>query len=140
MSVDILSMRRFDANDQAIDIALPVLAIECEAMPPLERFLDAYEETVLKLVSLGLSTGGISKTLNATESLVEEILTHLEVKEYVQREIGRPWELTEDGEAYLSGSIRERASAESQYGFMFINAIKKEILPYFHQGDVGQIS
>ena len=140
MSVDILSMRRFDANDQAIDIALPVLAIECEATPPLERFLDAYEETVLKLVSLGLSTGGISKTLNATESLVEEILTHLEVKEYVQREIGRPWELTEDGEAYLSGSIRERASAESQYGFMFINAIKKEILPYFYQGDVGQIS
>ena len=65
MSVDILSMRRFDANDQAIDIALPVLAIECEATPPLERFLDAYEETVLKLVSLGLSTGGISKTLNA---------------------------------------------------------------------------
>lgn len=74
MSVDILSMRRFDANDQAIDIALPVLAIECEATPPLERFLDAYEETVLKLVSLGLSTGGISKTLNATESLVEEII------------------------------------------------------------------
>ena len=140
MSVDILSMRRFDANDQAIDIALPVLAIECEATPPLERFLDAYEETVLKLVSLGLSTGGISKTLNATESLVEEILTHLEDKEYVQREIGRPWELTEDGEAYLNGSIRERASAESQYGFMFINAIKKEILPYFYQGDVGQIS
>ena len=140
MSIDILNMRRFDANDQAIDIALPVLAIECEATPPLERFLDAYEETVLKLVSLGLSTGGISKTLNATESLVEEILTHLEVKEYVQREIGRPWELTEDGEAYLSGSIRERASAESQYGYMFVNAIKKEILPYFFQGDVGQIS
>ena len=140
MSIDILNMRRFDANDQAIDVALPVLAIECEATPPLERFLDAYEETVLKLVSLGLSTGGISKTLNATESLIEEILTHLEVKEYARREIGRPWELTEDGEAYLNGSIRERASAESQYGYMFMNAIKKEILPYFHQGDVGQIS
>ena len=140
MSIDILNMRRFDANDQAIDIALPVLAFECEATPPLERLLDAYEETVLKLVSLGLSTGGISKTLNATESLIEEILTQLEVKEYARREIGRPWELTEDGEAYLNGSIRERASAESQYGYMFVNAIKKEILPYFHQGDVGQIS
>ena len=140
MSIDILNMRRFDANDQAIDIALPVLAFECEATPPLERLLDAYEETVLKLVSLGLSTGGISKTLNATESLIEEILTQLEVKEYARREIGRPWELTEDGEAYLNGSVRERASAESQYGYMFVNAIKKEILPYFHQGDVGQIS
>ena len=74
MSIDILNMGRFDTNDQAIDIALPVLAIECEATPPLENFLDAYEETVLKLVSLGLSTNGISKTLNATESLVEEIL------------------------------------------------------------------
>ena len=140
MSIDILNMRRFDANDQAIDVALPVLAIECEATPPLERYLDAYEETVLKLVSLGLSTGGISKTLNATESLIEEILTHLEVKEYARREIGRPWELTTDGEAYLDGTIRDKASAESQYGFMFMNAIKKEILPYFYQGDVGQIS
>lgn len=140
MNADVLSMRRFDANDQAIDIALPVLAIECEATPPMENFLDAYEEAVLKLVSLGLSTGGISKTLNATESLVEEILTHLEAKEYVHREIGRPWELTENGEGYLNGGIRERASADSQYGYMFVNAIKKEILPYFHQGDVGTIS
>lgn len=140
MSIDILNMGRFDTNDQAIDIALPVLAIECEATPPLENFLDAYEETVLKLVSLKLSTNGISKTLNATESLVEEILTHLELKEYVEREIGKPWRLTEDGEKYLNGSIKERASEESQYGYMFINAIKKEVLPYFYLGDVGKIS
>ena len=133
VSIDILNMGRFDTNDQAIDIALPVLAIECEATPPLENFLDAYEETVLKLVSLGLSTNGISKTLNATESLVEEILMHLEVKEYAKREIGKPWTLTEDGAKYLDGSIRERASAESQYGYMFINAIKKEVLPYFYE-------
>ena len=140
MSVDILNMRRFDENAQAIDVALPVLAIECEATPPLENFLDAYEEAVLKLVSLGLSTNGISKTLNATQSLIEEILSHLEAKEYAIREIGKPWKLTEDGEKYLDGSISERASGESQYGYMFINAIKKEVLPYFFQGDVGQIS
>ena len=140
MSVDILNLRRFDTNDHAIDIALPVLAVECEATPPLENYLDAYEETVLKLVSLGLSTNGISKTLNATESLIEEILTHLEAKEYAVREIGKPWQLTEDGKQYLNGSTKERASAESQYGYMFINAIKKEVLPYFFQGDVGQIS
>ena len=140
MNVDILNMRPFDKNAQAIDVALPVLAIECEATPPLENFLDAYEETVLKLISLGLSTNGISKTLNATESLIEEILSHLEAKEYAVREIGKPWKLTEDGEKYLDGSISERASAESQYGYMFINAIKKEVLPYFFRGDIGQIS
>lgn len=140
MSADILNMTQYESNNQAIDIALPVLAIECEATPPLENFLDAYEEAVLKLVSLGLSTNGISKTLNATESLVEEILAHLELKKYAEREIGKPWKLTEDGEKYLDGTIQERASTESQYGFMFINAIKKEILPYFYQGDIGQIS
>lgn len=140
MSIDILNMSQFDSNAHAIDVALPVLAIECEATPPLENFLDAYEEAVLKLVSLGLSTNGISKTLNATESLVEEILSHLELKEYAIREIGKPWRLTEDGEKYLDGSIQDRASSESQYGYMFINAIKKEVLPYFYQGDVGQSS
>lgn len=140
MSIDILNMGRFDTNDYAIDVALPVLAIECEATPPLENFLDAYEVTVLKLVALGLSTHGISKTLNATESLIEEILSHLEIKEYAERETGKPWKLTEDGEKYLNGSVRERASSESQYGYMFINAIKKEVLPFFYQGDIGQIS
>lgn len=140
MSVDILDMRPFRPNDQAIDVALPVLAIECEATPPLENFLDAYEETVLKLVSLGLSAHGISRTLNTTESLIEEILNHLEAKNYAERKPGRPWRLTEDGQKYLTGFIPERASAESQYGYMFINAIKKEVLPYFHLGNIGQIS
>ena len=140
MNVDILNMRRFDTDNQAIDVALPVLAIECEATPPLENFLDAYEEAVLRLVSLGLSANGIAKTLNATESLAEEILSHLEVKQYVKREIGKPWKLTEDAESYFNGSVRERASSESQYGYMFINAIKKEVLPFFYQGDIGQIS
>ena len=140
MSVDILNMTQYEANSQAIDIALPVLAIECEATPPLENYLDAYEEAVLKLVSLGLSTNGISKTLNAAESLIDEILAQLELKNYAKREIGKPWTLTEDGEKYLDGTIKERASSESQYGFMFINAIKKEILPYFYEGDIGRVS
>lgn len=140
MSVDILSMTQYEANSQAIDVALPVLALECEATPPLENYLDAYEETVLKLVSLGLSTNGISKTLNAAESLIDEILAQLEIKKYAEREIGKPWKLTEDGEKYLDGNIKERASSESQYGFMFINAIKKEIIPYFYEGDIGRAS
>ena len=140
MSIDILNMGRYNDDAQAIDVALPVLAVECEATPPMQNYLDAYEETVLKLVSLGLSTHGISQTLNATESLVEEILSQLELKAYTIREIGKPWKLTEDGHKYLDGTIKERASADSQYGYMFVNAIKKEVLPFFYQGDVGQIS
>lgn len=140
MSADILDMRYFSVNEQAVDIALPVLAIECEATPPIPNHLDAYEETVLKLVALGLSSRGISKTLFATESLVEDILGNLENKEYVVREIGKPWQLTEAGKNYLDGKIENRASAKSEYGYMFVNAIKKEILPYFHSGDIGQIA
>lgn len=139
MSVEILNLRRFTENSQAIDIAFPVLAIECEATPPLENFLDAYEEAVLKFVSLGLSIHGISKTLNATESLIQEILTQLEIKKYLIKEKGKPWHLTEDGMKYLDGSVSERASSESQYGYMFINAIKKEVLPFFFPGDIGKI-
>lgn len=140
MSIDILNMGRYGFDEQAIDIALPVFAIECEATPPLENFLDPYEEAVLKFVSLGLSSRGISKTLNATESLIDDILARLESKEYAIREIGKPWKLTEAGENYLNGTIRERASSESQYGYMFISAIKKEVLPFFFLGNVGQIS
>lgn len=140
MNIDILSMGRFQPNDNAINIALPVLSIECEATPPLDNYLDAYEETVLKLVSIGLSTHGISVTLNATESLIEEILDRLDQKNYVEKEIGKPWNITEDGEKYLNGTIEERESNNSQFGYMFVNAIKKEVLPFFYQGDINQIS
>jgi hypothetical protein len=138
--VDILNMGRFETNERAIDVALPVMAIECEASPPMEKYLDAYEDTVLKLVSLGLSTHGISVTLNAAESLIEEILAHLEMKEYAAKEMGKPWKLTDNGEKYLDGSMSDRESKNSQFGYMFINAIKKDILPFFYQGDINQIS
>ena len=141
MSIDILNLGYFASNKQAVDVALPVLAIECEATPPLENYLDVYEETVLRLISIGLSTQGISKALNATESLIDKVLTNLEEKQYAKRESGKPWELTEDGEKFINGSIiSERTSSKSKYGFMFINVIKKEVLPYFYQGNVGQIS
>lgn len=140
MSIDILNMRHFNSSENSIDIALPVLAIECEATPPMQNYLDSYEEAVLKLVSLGYTVHVISKTLNATESLIEDILSQLESKEYVNREIGRKWKLTEEGQRYLDGTIQERASSNSQYGFMFINAIKKEVLPFFYPGDIGMIS
>lgn len=138
MNVEIMNMARYQQNDKAINIAFPVLAIECEATPPLENYLDAYEETVLKLVSIGLSTRGIASTLNATESLIEEILDSLDRKKYAAKEIGKPWMLTEDGEKYLNGFVKERESDNSQFGYMFVNAIKKEVLPFFYQGDLNQ--
>ncbi len=137
--IDILNMRGFKENAHVIEVALPVLAVECEATPPLENDLDAYEEAVLRLVALGLSTRGISKTLNATESLIEEILSHLQEKRYACRKRESPWKLTDDGEKYLNGEVEERASDEPMYGYMFVNAIKKEVLPFFYPGDVGQI-
>ena len=139
MRIDIINMQKFDENNRAIDIALPVLAIECEATPPLENFLDAYEEAVLKLISLGLSTNGIAKALNANVSLVDRILVQLSLKKYVEKIKGHPWELTEDGQDYLNGTIKERPSDEAQYGFMFVNAIKKEVFPYFYKGNLGKI-
>lgn len=132
-------MLNHDKNDKNINIALPVLAIECEATPPLERHLDAYEETVLKLISIGLSTSGIASTLNATESLVEEILDSLDQKKYAFKESRHPWVITEDGNNYLKGIVKDRQSDNSQYGYMFVNAIKKDVLPFFFQGDLNHI-
>lgn len=140
MHIEILNMKKFQPNEKAINIALPVLAIECEATPPLQNYLDAYEETVLKLVSIGLSARGVAGTLNATESLIEEILDRLDRKNYVEKEIGKPWRVTEDGNTYLNGTIDERESNNSEFGYMFVNAIKKDILPFFYRGDINQIS
>ena len=139
MSIEILNMGRYSPNERAINIALPVLAIECEATPPLKNVLDAYEETVLKFVSIGLSADGISHTLNAPKSLIEEILDSLERENFVSKEKGKAWMLTERGLKYISGIVEEHASENSQYGFMFVNAIKKEVLPFFYQGDLNQI-
>lgn len=140
MSIDILSMRKFAQNENAIDVALPILAIECEATPLIDNELDAYEEAVLKLIALGLSGRGIANCLCATESLIDDVLSSLEVKKYIKHERQHPWTLTDDGQHFLDGTITERESTESQYGFMFINALKKEVLPFFHIGDIGRIS
>lgn len=140
MSIDILDMGRFAPNNRAFDVAFPVMAIECEATPPIENHLDAYEEAVLKLISIGLSAQGIATAMNATQSLIEVILGNLELKEYVVKERGQPWRLTGDGHKYLDGTITERASKHSQYGYMFVNAIKKSVLPFFYQGDINQVT
>ena len=141
MSADIFHMNGFESNDRAIDIAIPTIAIECEATPPLANYLDAYEVAVLKLVEIGLSTNGISKTLNATESLIESVMVNLQETGYLSKGTGKQWKLTEDGQKYLEGEEEEdRSSNCSQYGYMFVNAIKKEVFPFFLEGDINQVA
>lgn len=41
MSIEILTLGRFEPNDKAVNVALPVFAFECEATPPIENYLDA---------------------------------------------------------------------------------------------------
>ena len=133
-------MTGYEPNERAIDIAIPVIAVECEATPPVEGYLDAYEIAVLKFVQIGLSSGGISKTMNSTESLIESVMTNLQEKGYLDKEYGKPWKITETGEKYLLGEEdSDRASTGSVYGYMFVNAIKKEIFPYFLEGDIDQV-
>ena len=139
MSIDVLSLRHFRPDENAIDVAFPVFAVECEVSPPLEYQLDIYEETALKCVSLGLSAPGIAKTLNITLSLVEQILSKLDCEKYIIKHSGRPWELTEDGQKYLSGIRENRPSGTGRFGYMFVSAIKKDILQYFYDGSVGKI-
>lgn len=140
MSIDILNLKRFEESENAINVALPVWVIECEATPPLGNHLDAYETAALKLVGIGLSVSGIANTLNATESLVEDILSNLESKEFVLKERGMPWQLTERGNDFLNGNVQEKESDHSVFGLMFVNAIRKNVFPFFLEGDVDQIS
>ncbi len=140
VSIDILSMRKWKEEENILDIAIPALAYECEVSELQERHLDAYEITVLRLVELGLSTNGIASTLNATESLIGDILGNLQGKELVEKKPNQPWKLTEDGEKLLKGKKEELVSEHKTYGYMFMNVLKREFLPYFYHGNIEKIS
>lgn len=141
MSADILHMGSFEANERAIDIAIPTIAVECEATPPIKGYLDAYEVAVLKFVEIGLSTHGISKTLNTTESLIDTVMMKLMEDGFLEKEQGKQWMLSEEGKKYLSGEESDDRSTNcSIYGYMFINAIKKEVFPFFMEGDINQVA
>jgi hypothetical protein len=140
---DIVSLRHFrrvqENENGVIDVAFPVLAIECEAYVPSAE-LDAYEEAALKLVEeVKLSTKGIAKTLKIADSLAGQLMYQLEKKQYISRKMGCPWETTDEGKEYLKGIREPRPSDKSRYGYMFVSAIKKDILQYFHDGDINRI-
>lgn len=141
MSIDILQMRGYVKNDRAIAVALPVIAVECEATPPIPGYMDAYETAVLKFVDIGLSARGIARAMNAAERLIESVMIRLQEKGYLEKESRKPWYLTTKGIKYLSnGEDTERAMNCSQYGYMFINAISKDVFPFFLEGDINQVA
>lgn len=141
MSIEILNMHKFEDSESALDIAFPVYAYECEAAPPIDKYLDAYEEAVLKLISIGLGVSGIAKTLNCTEGLVESVIANLEGKrKFIKKEIGSPWKLTQGGQDYLDGNNTNKVSDQSEYGYMFVNAIRRNVFPFFYKGDIGKVS
>lgn len=141
--IDILSMNDFPGDGQkpVVDIAFPVLAIECEARPPMENYLDAYEDAALKFISIGTNTPkAIAQAMGMPQqSLAEKILDRLRQKGFSQKPPGRSWELTKRGGDYLSGTVQDEPSKQSQYGYMFVNTIKKEVIPFFWPGDIQSI-
>ncbi len=139
MNIDYLKLGHFEQSNDSIDIALPVLAYECELKEPLENELDAYEEAALKYVSIGLAERGIASGLNINEGLSGQILSKLISLNYITKIKGIGYKMSESGEKYLQGVREEKFNSNSKYGYMFVSAIKKDVFPYFFEGDIGNI-
>jgi hypothetical protein len=140
MSIEIINLRNFKNtdNDRVVDIAFPVLAFECEVSVPIEKEIDAYQEAILKLISIGLTKSNIQKTLNITESLCGSILNNLEIRNYIEV-TSNGYTLTAKAEKYMNELVINDPDTESKFGFILTSAIKKEPLWYFHEGDIYNI-
>jgi hypothetical protein len=140
VSIEILNLKNFknSGSDKGIDVAFPVLAIECEVSVPVEKEIDAYQEAVLKLILIGLTKNNIQKTLNITESLCGSILANLEIHNYIEDTSNR-YTLTPKAHNYLNGLEIIDPDTESKFGYILTSAIKKEPLWYFHEGDIFNI-
>ncbi|MBO7551033.1 MAG: hypothetical protein J6T62_05880 [Fibrobacter sp.] len=141
MRYDILNIAncRYDRKDtQSFLVAIPAIAIECEVHPPQDDELDVYEETALKFISIGFSLAGIANALNTSETFIEEIYANLESDQFIRKTAGNPWELTDKGMEYLKGIVKDRPSDQAVYGYFFVNPIKKDILPFFYNGNLDQ--
>ena len=142
MSADVLvfSEGRNDGQRQSCRVLLPVYAVECEARPPLETELDAYEEAVLKFLNIGLPPASIRSAIHVTPGMLDTVLSQLDGKGYAVREKNIGWLITEDGQNYLKNEpVEDRVSKDSEYGYMFVSALRKDVLCYFHKGPVDKI-
>jgi hypothetical protein len=140
MSIETLNLRNLrDKNPgNVIDAAFPVLAYECEVSIPVDKKIDAYEEAVLRFLSIGVSKKSIQKTLNITESLCGSIFSSLEVRGYIEQ-FANSYKLTQIADNALNGIEADDTETESKFGYIFVSAIKKEPLWYFHEGDIFNI-
>jgi hypothetical protein len=138
MSIEIVKLRHYNENASSIDIAFPVLAFECEAYVPQDNELDAYQEAVLKLVSIGLAENGVKNTLDISQSLCGDIFNSLSANNYLGR-TNNKWELTERGIKALNDEKAIEISNTSKFGYMFLSAIKRDPFQYFYEGDIHNI-
>lgn len=139
MSIDILCKRKFKETKNAIDIAFPVIAIQCELTPPLESYLNSLERVVLQLLSCGKSIENIAKTIRLKEPIIQHILSVLNDKEYVEYKDAQ-YQLNEEGQNYLNGTVEERVSSDKKFGWMFYNPIMQDVLPFFWEGNIDKMN
>jgi len=141
VDIEILKLRWFpDKNPGSyIDAAFPVLAYECEVFIPVDKEMDAYEETILKLISIGVSEKSIQKTLNISQSLCGSILANLEGRKYIEQLSANKYKLTQKAEDVLNNINADDSENKSKFGYIFVNPIRKDPLWYFHEGDIYNI-
>ncbi|MFP3041060.1 hypothetical protein LQZ19_04460 [Treponema primitia] len=135
MNIEIIKLRNFQGNPSSIDLALPIIAFECEAYIPQDNELDAYQEAVLKLVSIGLAENGIRNTLGITQSLCGDIFNTLKDQSFLNKENSK-WELSEKATKALYNTNTNEISDTSRFGYMFLSAIKKDPFWFFYEGDI----
>lgn len=142
MSADVLvfSESRDGEKGQSHNVLLPVYAVECEARPPIETELDAYEEAVLKFLNIDLPPASIRNAINVTPGMLDTIFSQLAQSGYAKRKKNVGWRITEAGQKYLKNEpTDEQVSKSSEYGYMFVSALRKDILCYFHKGPIDKI-
>lgn len=142
MSADVLifSEGRDDEQRQSYNVLLPVYAVECEAHPPVETELDAYEEAVLKFLNIDLPPASIRDAINVTQGMLDTILSQLAQSGYAERKKNIGWVITEAGQRYLKNEqTEELVSKNSEHGYMFVSALRKDILCYFHKEPIDKI-
>lgn len=142
MSADGLSFRyepELHESGNSIVALLPVWAYECEVHPPYERELDAYEDAVLRMVRLEMGPNAIANALNASLSLIGTIISNLQDKAFVEKKSAQGWRITNDAQAYFDGYYKEKASENAEYGYMFVSALRKDVLPYYHRGSLDAV-
>ena len=142
MSADVLvfNNNQRKENRQFYNILLPVYAVECEARPPVETELDAYQEVVLKLLSIGFPPASIRNSINNSAGMLDTVLSHLANAGFAEKQRNIGWVITESGNKFLNNEPSEdQLSKNSDYGYMFVSALRKDALCYFHLGPIDKI-